>query len=139
MVNDRSNLHPRRIFLRQLLSLGAALPLSSLLSLSSSAANDSDDVPGRPPRPTFLLPDDHRFLDEMERLNFQYFWDQANPETGLVRDRCSVTSDKQGTVASIAATGFGLTALCIGDKRQFIGTADAQKRVMATLTAVVYH
>src|SRR5215471_11022531 len=135
MVNDRSNLYPRRNFLRQLLSLGAALPLCPLLSSFSSATND-DDVPGRPPRPTFLLPDDHRFLDEMERLNFQYFWDQANPETGLVRDRCSVNSDKQGTVASLAATGFGLTAMCIGEKRQFIGTADAQKRVMATLTSL---
>jgi len=72
----------------------------------------------------------------MERLNFQYFWDQANPETGLVRDRCSVISDKQGTVASIAATGFGLTAMCIGEKRQYIATADAQKRVMSTLTSL---
>jgi hypothetical protein len=36
-------------------------------------------------------------------------------------------------VASIAATGFGLTALCIGEKRGYISLPDAHERVTAAL------
>ena len=39
----------------------------------------------------------------------------------------------QGGAASIAATGFGLTALCIGEQRGFISTEEALERVFATL------
>ena len=37
-------------------------------------------------------------------------------------------------VASIASTGFGLTAICIAEKRGFIPHQDARLRVIATLT-----
>ena len=57
-----------------------------------------------------LSQDDDDFLQEMEKRNFQYFWDQANPQTGLIRDRCNVAKNDNSIVASIAATGFGLTA-----------------------------
>jgi hypothetical protein len=36
-------------------------------------------------------------------------------------------------VASIAATGFGLTALCIGQKRGYVSYPDARNRVLTTL------
>ncbi len=80
-----------------------------------------------------LSPEDDAFLDELEKLNFQFFWEQASPLTGLVRDRSNVLKNDNPVVASIAATGFGLTALCIADKRNFIPTADARDRVLATL------
>lgn len=80
-----------------------------------------------------LKPEDDAFLDELERANVRFFWEQANPETGLVKDRCHVRSDDFGIVSSIASTGFGLTALCIGEKRGYISPADARQRVLATL------
>jgi len=80
-----------------------------------------------------LSPEDDAFLDELEKRNFQYFWDQASPQTGLVRDRCNVFKNDNSVVASIAATGFGLTALCIGQHRGFIPLAEARDRVLATL------
>src|SRR5580698_5754407 len=83
--------------------------------------------------PVGLSPDDDAFLEDLERRNFQYFWDQASPETGLVRDRANVTTKETSVVASIAATGFGLTALCIAQKRQFLAFEDARDRVLATL------
>ena len=73
------------------------------------------------------------FLDELEKSNFLYFWEQANPETGMVRDRCNVRTEKNTQLGSIAATGFGLTALCIGAKREYIPYADARARVLTTL------
>src|ERR1700731_2006415 len=73
-----------------------------------------------------LSPEDDAFLDELEKRNFQYFWDQASPQTGLVKDRCNVLRSDTTVVASIAATGFGLTALCIGEKRGFISASEAR-------------
>src|SRR6202021_4047602 len=49
------------------------------------------------------------------------------------RDRCNVLKDDNSIVASIAATGFGLTALCIGQQREFISPADARDRGLGTL------
>jgi len=52
----------------------------------------------------------------MENANFQYFWEQCDPKTGIVKDRCNVRASDKSVLGSIAATGFGLTALCIGEK-----------------------
>lgn len=80
-----------------------------------------------------LPPEDDLFLEELERASFQFFWDQASPQTGLVKDRCNVRKDEKNDVASIAATGFGLTALCIGEKRRWISSYMARERVLTTL------
>jgi hypothetical protein len=85
--------------------------------------------------PGNLSPEDDQFLEELERLNFCFFWEQANPDTGMVKDRCNAraAAADNGIVGSIAATGFGLTALCIGDRRSYISTTEARKRVLTTL------
>src|SRR6202049_4098073 len=51
----------------------------------------------------------------------------------MVRDRCKVRTPNTSVLSSIAATGFGLTALCIGDKRGFVPYAEARARTLATL------
>src|SRR6267142_6530423 len=76
---------------------------------------------------------DDALLQELEASNFHYFWDQTNPETGIVRDRCNVRTPDKSDLGSIAATGFGLTALCIGDMRGFISHTEAKERVLNTL------
>ena len=76
---------------------------------------------------------DDPLLEELERANFRFFWEQANPETGLVSDRFNVRRPGKSELASIAATGFGLTALCIGEKREFISRLESQRRVLNTL------
>jgi hypothetical protein len=83
-----------------------------------------------------LTPDEDRFLNDVEYVNFRYFWEQANPLTGLVKDRANVRNGDKNILASIAATGFGLTAICIGEKRGFISRAEARDRVLATLRSL---
>jgi len=90
--------------------------------------------PAAPPTPTSLSPQDDLFLNDLEQSNFLFFWEQANPQTGLVRDRCNVRSRETSLVSSVASTGFGLTAICIGDKRGFVGHVEARLRVVATLS-----
>ncbi|MBV9441063.1 MAG: hypothetical protein JO217_00080, partial [Acidobacteriaceae bacterium] len=77
--------------------------------------------------------EDDQFLEELERANVQFFLDQADPETGLVKDRCNVRGVDETVVASLAATGFGLTALCIGHKRGYLSIGQAHLRVITAL------
>jgi hypothetical protein len=72
-------------------------------------------------------------LEEIERRAFQFFWEQACGATGLVMDRAATDGDESRVVSSIAATGFGLTALCIGDSRGYKPTTALKQRVIATL------
>jgi hypothetical protein len=82
---------------------------------------------------------DDAFLEDLERRSFQYFWEQSDPNTGLTLDRAGTDGrpPEQGrshyNVASIAATGFGLTGLCIAAERGWVPRKDARERVRATL------
>jgi hypothetical protein len=76
---------------------------------------------------------DDGFLDEIEHANFNYFWEHADIRTGIVRDRFNVRKPDKNPVGSIAATGFGLTALCIGDERGWVPRDEARDRVLASL------
>jgi hypothetical protein len=86
------------------------------------------------PAPSALSPQDDQFLNALEQASFLFFWEQANPKTGLIRDRCNVRAKDSNTVASIASSGFGLTAICIGQKRDFISYEEARLRVVASLS-----
>lgn len=86
-----------------------------------------------PVPPIHLDPEDDLFLQEVEQASFNCFWEQANPTTGLVKDRCNVRGADASVAASIAATGFGLTALCIGQKRGFVHYYEARRRALDTL------
>ncbi|HKN25382.1 MAG TPA: glucoamylase family protein [Candidatus Acidoferrum sp.] len=76
---------------------------------------------------------DEQLLDEIQRSSFQFFWNETNPQTGQVKDRALLNGNDTRKMASIAATGFGLTALCIGDSRGYGKTADISGRVRSTL------
>ena len=68
------------------------------------------------------------FLDKLEYDSLLYFAGEANPANGLVKD-----SSRPGAPCSVAAVGFGLTALCIGDSRGWIEKGQAYDRVSKTL------
>jgi len=76
---------------------------------------------------------DHRFLDDLQRASFLFFWESADPQTGLVKDRSRADGQDSREVASVAATGFGLTALCIAHERKYAPRKDIEDRVLNTL------
>jgi hypothetical protein len=87
-------------------------------------------------RPWKMSKKDEAFLDDLERQGCLYFWEQASPKTGQVLDRAQ--NDLGGArdprrMASIAGTGFGLTALCIADRRGYLPHAQIVERVRTTL------
>jgi hypothetical protein len=75
-----------------------------------------------------LFADDNEFLDFVQQANFDYFWYAANPANGLVPDRSAT-----GSACSIAAVGFGLTAIGIGIDHGWISRTQGVARVLTTL------
>ena len=81
---------------------------------------------------------DDAFLDDMQRRAAMFFWEQADAASGQVLDRAywDNTDGKLHTVrplSSIAATGFGLSTLCIADKRGYLPHDAIVTRVRNTL------
>lgn len=78
-------------------------------------------------------------LDDISRRAFHYFWEQTSSRTGLTLDRAVMNPadaqdlGKNAQVASIAATGFGLAAVCIAQDHRWIGHEAAAERVLTTL------
>ena len=80
-----------------------------------------------------FAPDDEAFLDELQRRAFLYFWEQTDPATGLTKDRAGNFVDGDRGIASMAATGFGLTALTLGESRGWVSREAAYARALTTL------
>src|SRR5258705_3364793 len=79
-----------------------------------------------------LTSEDQQFLEDLEHRSFQYFWEEGDPDTGLIPDRArmngSPLDENHRNVASIAATGFALTGLSIAADRNWISRNQAQER-----------
>ena len=92
---------------------------------------------GTPRGRTRLDKDDERFLEDLSRRTFAFFWEQADPTTGIIRDRSktdgSPANENARDIGSIAAVGFGLSGLCIAAERGWQPRAQAIDRAEATL------
>jgi hypothetical protein len=95
-------------------------------------AVDSSSIESAPSATNSALPQafasDDAFLDYVQHACFYYFWYSANPANGLVPDRSA-----NGSACSIAAVGFGLTAIGIAVDHGWISRAQAVARVLTTL------
>jgi hypothetical protein len=80
-----------------------------------------------------LTAEDEKLLDDLERTGVLFFRENSHPRTGLVKDRVLADRTDERTVASIAATGFGLTALAVAAERGYLPWEEARSRVLATL------
>lgn len=76
-----------------------------------------------------------QFLEDLSHRCFRFFWEQGDPNTGLVRDRALADAGEpdRRTNASSAATGFGFTALCIAAERKWIPRDEARGRILTAL------
>lgn len=84
-----------------------------------------------------LTSSDDRLLNDLSRRCFSYFAEQSGAHSGIARDRVRADGGMhppQGRyVGSTGATGFALTALCIGAERGWISRQAARAHVRATL------
>jgi hypothetical protein len=75
---------------------------------------------------------DDDLLEEIVRAAFDFFWTEAG-SSGQVKDRAFLNGRDTHTLASIAATGFGLSGLCIGHARRYRNPDEIIERVRQTL------
>jgi len=68
------------------------------------------------------------FIESLQARTFQFFWDRCDPVTGLAPDRWPTRS-----FASLAATGFALTAYPIGAEHGWVPREAAARRALRTL------
>jgi len=133
----QTNSPSRRQFLARLggtMLLVPALQVATLTSCGGSQPGSPQPGSQQPPSSS-----DDQFLDELERAIFLFFWEQASPTTGLIKDRAYAAGNDARTVSSISSTGFGLTALCIADQRGYLPTANILARVQTTLSFLLNH
>ncbi len=81
---------------------------------------------------------DNDLLDDISRRSFRFFWEKMDPHTGLVLDRTMTDggpddNPNHNNVASIAATGFGLSALSIGAAHRWVSPVAARRRIVTSL------
>jgi hypothetical protein len=75
---------------------------------------------------------DEALLDSIQYYTFQYFWDGAEPHSGLARERFHVDgvypqNDKQ--IVTSGGGGFGLMALVVGMERGYIVREEGLERL----------
>ena len=124
----------RRELLKWMTQGVVLLPVLNI-GCQSSCGSRSKTLKTAPPSSPYQGTDE-QLLDEIERSAFAFFWEQAPAATGQVKDRAKAVGFDNYTMASIAATGFGLTALCIGDRRGYGNSSEIKDRVLKTLQFV---
>jgi hypothetical protein len=67
-------------------------------------------------------------LDSLQKTAFKYFWTEANPSNGLIKDR-----NTPGSPCSIASLGFGLSAICIGIDHGWVSRDAGRQRILTAL------
>ena len=122
----------RRELLVRFAKVAGSRSVGSLALLLPGCGGGSSPAPPPPPGDGYPGTDD-QLLEEIEKAGFLFFWEQADSTTGQVKDRALAAGNDTRTVSSIAATGFGLTALCIGDQRGYQPHSAIVSRVQATL------
>src|SRR5512133_1677275 len=74
---------------------------------------------------------DDSLLTLVEYRTFQYFWDGAEPVSGMARERFhsdGIYPDNDMNIVTTGGTGFGLMAIIVGIERGFITREEGFER-----------
>lgn len=98
----------------------AAVPFAVL-------AQPTNDRPAPPP--TYLS--DDSLMTLVQERTFQYFWEGAEPTSGMARERIhtdDVYPANDKNIVTTGGSGFGLMAILVGIEREFITRAEGRIR-----------
>ena len=136
MRSDRRGL-TRRGFLSLAARGALAYPLARHGLAAFARQAPSQGVPAIPPNWELNA---EELLEEIVSRAFLFFWNEAGKRSGLVKDRAPADGTPDGRqLSSIAATGFGLAALCIGHEREYLPRHTIAARVLRTLSFALNH
>ncbi len=75
---------------------------------------------------------DEQLLDAVQKQTFKYFWDYAEPNSGLARERYhpdGVYPENDSNIVTTGGSGFGLMALVAGIDRGYVSKEEGVKRL----------
>src|SRR5665648_809423 len=75
--------------------------------------------------------EEEALLDTVQKQTFEYFWDGAEPHSGLARERIhmdNIYPQNDQNVVTLGGSGFGIMAILVGVKRGFITREEAFSR-----------
>lgn len=75
---------------------------------------------------------DEQLLDKVQKQTFRYFWDYAEPHSGLARERYhpdGVYPDNDAHIVTTGGSGFGLMAIIAAADRGYIKKNEAVQRL----------
>ncbi len=79
---------------------------------------------------------DIELLDKVQKQTFDYFWEGAEPNSGLARERIhmdNIYPSHDKDIITIGGSGFGLMAILVGVERGFITQEQATERYVRIL------
>lgn len=99
----------------------------------AACKSQSDDTPSqqRPDSISHTLSDDS-LLTLVQEQTFQYFWDGAEPTSGLARERIHMDGDypqNDQDVITTGGSGFGIMTIIVGMERGFISRQEGVERL----------
>ena len=110
---------------------GALFLFIPLLLGSCKNSEETAQILVQEPEVTQTLSDDE-LLDLVQRQTLKYFWDYAEPNSGMARERFHPDGDypkNDAHVVTTGGTGFGLMGIVVGIERNFIPRDSAVARL----------
>ncbi|MBB1285062.1 beta-glucosidase [Flavisolibacter sp. BT320] len=77
-------------------------------------------------------PEDEKMYTDVQRTTFNYFWDGAEPNSGLARERYhmdGIYPENDKMIITSGGGGFGVMAILVGIERGFITRAQGMERM----------
>lgn len=87
------------------------------------ACSNKPNSTNPPPEPNYQYISDSQLMDTVQYYTFKYFWDFADPASGMAYER------NTSTVVTTGGSGFGVMAILVGIHRNFITREQGLDRI----------
>ncbi len=91
-----------------------------ILAFACSSSGNKKQADSKTEKPRLT---DEQLLDTVQYYTFQYFWDGAEPNSGLARERYHIDGvypENDKHIITTGGGGFGVMAILVGIERKFI-------------------
>jgi hypothetical protein len=111
------------------------LIIASLFVSCSSCDSKSDDTENNSPNPPVEeVLSDEELLDLAQKDALKYFWEYAEPNSKLARERYHTDNPSvDANIVTTGGSGFGLMTILVGIERGFIPRGEAISRLQTAL------
>jgi hypothetical protein len=89
-------------------------------------------MPDASPETLAGLPDE-ALLEALQKQTFRFFWEGAEPVSGLARDRNRQAGDTADNLVAVGGAGFGVMALVVAVARGWVSRTEAVARLARML------